>query len=144
MASAETGGDAGNDVRSPLNPQWRQSGTDLRHLLGRITALTAPARLTVLLFYCPKRPQTALTAEGSARSGIDPLALGEALGPRLRSTGCASSIPLARLPKAPDFQSRYYVTHPSPADHVTLAAEIQHALLSDPAFARCTRLVSRP
>jgi hypothetical protein len=100
MASAETtGGDAGNDVRSPLIPQWRQSGTDLRDLLGRITALTATAQLTVLLFYYPERLQAVLAAETSARPGVDPLSLGEALGAEASKHGVRGSIPLAPLPR---------------------------------------------
>jgi hypothetical protein len=139
-------GDAGDYVRSPLNAQWRQRVADVGDLLGRITALTAPAHVPVLLFYSPERPQAALAAEASARPGIDPLALGEALGAEASKHGVRFFDSTQAFAHAPDFQSLYYVTdgHPRAAGHALLAAAVQQALLSEPAFGRCTRVVSKP
>jgi hypothetical protein len=139
-------GDAGDYVRSPLSEQWRQRVTDLGDLLGRITALTAPAQVPVLLFYFPERPQAALAAEASARPGIDPLALGEALGAEAAKQNVRFFDTTRAFAEAPDFQSLYYVTdgHPRPPGHAVLATVVQQALLSEPTFARCSRVVSSP
>jgi hypothetical protein len=115
-------------------------------LLGRITALTAPAQLPVLVFYSPEHPQAALAAEASARPGIHPLALGEALLAEASKHSVRFFDTARAFAEAPPFQSLYYVTdgHPRPVGHAVLAAVVQQALLPEPAFARCTRLVSRP
>ncbi len=139
-------GDAGDYVRSPLSERWRQRVTDLGDLLARITALSDPAKVPVLLFYSPERPQAALAAETSARPGIDPLVLGEALEAEAAKHGVRFFDTTRAFAEAPDFRSLYFVTdgHPRPAGHAVLAAAVEQALLLEPAFARCTRVVSRP
>jgi hypothetical protein len=134
-------GDAADYVRSPLSEGWRQRLTDFGGLLGRITAATAPAEVPVLLFYFPARPQAALAAAASVPPGIDPLALGEALGAEAARHGVRFFDTTRAFAAAPDFQSLYYVTdgHPKQAGHAALAGVVEQALLSEPAFAGCTR-----
>lgn len=134
-------GDSADSVRTPLSPAWRHRIAGLGDLLDRMTAFTSRQHVPVLLFYVPERAQAALATRRSDSPGTDPLALGAALAEAAGQRGVQFFDATAAFASAPDFQSLYYLTdgHPRPGGHAALAGVIEHALLAEPGFARCTR-----
>lgn len=134
-------GDPADYVRTPLSLAWRQRLSDLGELLARVTAQTRPAHVPVLLFYIPERAQAALAGLPSDPPGIDPFVLATALKSVAAQHDVQFSDATKAFASAPDFQSLFYLTdgHPRPGGHAALAGVVEHALLSNPAFARCRK-----
>jgi hypothetical protein len=132
-------GDSADYVRRPLSAAWRQRLADLGDLLGRITSLTAPTHVPLLLFYVPDRAQAALAAFGSDLPNVDPMVLGEALEKVAAARSVRFFDTTRAFAAAPDFQSLFYLTdgHARDGGHAALAAVVEEALLSEPAFANC-------
>ena len=132
-------GDPADYVRRPLSAAWRQRVDNVGDLLGRITAQTAG--VPVLLFYVPERAQVALARLRSDPPGVDPFVLGSALEQAASRHGVRFFDATKGFAAAPDFQSLFYLTdgHPKDGGHAALAVVMQQALLSEPAFAVCTR-----
>ena len=131
-------GDPADYVRKPLSPLWQQRVADLGDLLGRITAKAGS--VPVLLVFIPERAQVALAGPVADPPGIDPFILGSALEKVAADHGVRFFDSTAAFAAAPDFQSLFYLTdgHPREGGHAALAGVVDQALLSEPAFARCS------
>jgi hypothetical protein len=132
-------GDSADYVRTPLSPVWQRRVQDFGDLLGRIVAQTEG--IPVLLFYIPERPQVALAGPVADPPDVDPFVLGTALDRVAAPLGVRFTDTTRALAAAPDFQSLFYTIegHANAGGHAVIAADVEQALLSEPAFARCTR-----
>jgi len=134
-------GDSADYVRTPLTLAWQRRVADFGDLLGRITAQTRPANVPVLLFYVPGRAEAALATLPSEPPGVDPLVLAAAIDKVAAEHGARLFNATLAFASAPDFQSLYYLTdgHLRQGGHAALAAVVEKALLSEPAYARCSQ-----
>jgi hypothetical protein len=126
-------------VRTPLSPVWQHRVQDFGDLLARITA--GSGGVPVLLFYIPERPQVALAGRVADPPDVDPLVLGAALEWVAAPLGVHFTDTTRALGAAQDFQSLFYTIegHAAAGGHAVIASDVEQALLSESAFARCTR-----
>jgi hypothetical protein len=132
-------GDSADYVRTPLSPVWQHRVQDFGDLLARITAESEG--VPVLLFYIPERPQVALAGRVADPPDVDPFVLGAALERVAAPLGVRFTDTTRALGAAPDFQSLFYTIegHANAGGHAVIASDVEQALLSEPAFARCTQ-----
>jgi hypothetical protein len=130
-------GEPADYLRTPLSPVWQQAVDNFGELLGRMTAQTGS--VPVELFFSPERAQAALAGPVPDPPGVDPFALGTALGKVAAQHGVQFVDATRAFGSAPDFRSLFYLTdgHPREGGHRVLATLVEQALLSQPAFARC-------
>ena len=97
--------------------------------------------MPLLLFYIPERAQAALAGPIAAPPGVDPFVLGAAVKQEAERRGVKFFNATQAFASAPDFQSLFYLTdgHPQAGGHAALATVIEQALLSEAAFAGCSR-----
>jgi lysophospholipase L1-like esterase len=140
------GSDSSRFLGEFLPETWRKRVDDAGALFARISALTAPANVPVLVFYIPSRPQAALAVPKYSRPSADPKALGEALRGVARQNGVTLIDLTQDFAGASDFGSLYYEAdgHPTPAGHDVIAKQVESTLLSLPAFNQCRALASAP
>lgn len=138
-AFLRNGSESSGYLRIPLPESWHKRVEDIGALLDRITAQTAPARVPVLVFYLPARPQAALEIPKYARPDVDPTGLGKALRAVSTRAGAVFVDTTPDFAGADDFGSLYYPAdgHPTPAGHSVIAKRMDSTLLSLPGFARC-------
>ncbi len=132
--------DPADFVRAPLSESWQHRVADVGDLLGRITALTAPAHVPVLLFFVPERAQAAMAKVSTKPPGVDPLVLQAALARTATRHGVAFYDTTMAFASAPDFDNLFYMTdgHPREGGHAAIASVVEQALLTEPAFAACS------
>jgi GDSL-like Lipase/Acylhydrolase family len=130
-------GEPADYLRPPLSPTWQRDVDNFGDLLGRITAQTGS--VPVVLVFSPERAQAALAGQVPDPPGIDPFAIGAALQQVAAGHGVHFFDATRAFGSAADFRSLYYLTdgHPNAGGHAVLANVVEHALLSQPAFARC-------
>ncbi len=132
-------GDDADYVHTPLNAVWRRRLLDFGDLLGRITAVSAPAHIPVLLFYVPIRAQVALAMQSINPPGIHPFALASVLTKTATERGVEFFDTTPAFKSMRDFQNLFYVVdgHPRAEGHAAIANVVEQALLAEPAFAKC-------
>lgn len=109
-------------------------------LLGHITDRTSAAKVPFVLVFVPSRASAAIVATDNEFGGIDPIALGDAIGEIARRRG-AEYIDMSELMgSSDDLASEYFPAdgHPSGPGHAVIARAVVQSLLNKvPPFSTC-------
>ncbi len=133
-------GDEADFLRPPFSQAWRLRLRVADMTLGAIARQTRQAGIPMIVLFTPARAQAILSATASAPKGIDPFALGRAIGDIARENhaGFVDVTQTARgtAKVADDF---YPVDgHPNDQGHALIAGALGQALVTQaPAFAAC-------
>ncbi len=73
-------GDRADYLRPPFSPIWQQRLADFDDRIGRLAKRASDAGVPFVLTYVPQQAQAALLVQHDLPKGVDPLALGKAIG----------------------------------------------------------------
>jgi hypothetical protein len=126
-------------VVNPLPPKWQTRIGQIDGLLKRMTAITNPAGVKVILVYVPRRVHAVLEMPRYANPRVDTHVLDRALSETARANGVDFIDTTPDFANYKDFNSLYFLAdgHPSGAGHALIASAVQRRLLEMPAFRLC-------
>ena len=133
-------GDEADYLRPPFTPAWQQRFRQLDTDLGQVADRIRAARVPLLVVFVPLRAQAALVKWPALPPGVDPHAIGRAIGAIAAKHGLLYSDLTDTIAARPNPADLYYPvdTHPTSAGHKVIAQAVVSALLHDiPALGPC-------
>ncbi len=126
-------------VVDPLPPKWQTRVDEIAALLKRMTAVTTPAGVKVVLVYVPRRVHAVLKMPRYADRRLNARVLDQGLAAAARASGVDFLDTTPDFAAARDFNSLFYLAdgHPSGGGHAVIAKAVETRLLQTPAFQSC-------
>ena len=139
-------GDAADFLRPPFTPAWRARLAMADRVIAATARQAQAAHTPFIVVFFPSRAQAALSWSAPP-PGVDPTALGRALGEIARRDGAAFVDVSAAVRSETARDDMYYTVngHPTGLGHRLMAQALDHELVSDgSAFGRCRPAPTSP
>ncbi|WP_174296658.1 SGNH/GDSL hydrolase family protein [Sphingomonas bacterium] len=134
-------------VVAPLPPKWKSRVEQIDALLKKMTAVTTPAGIKVVLVYVPRRVHAVLEIPRYAIAKLDVHILDRELQAAAHANGAEFIDTTPNFAAARNFNSLFYIAdgHPSGDGHALIAKAVEARLLQMPTFQSChgTTLAAR-